>query len=377
MISQETPQLGPLQRRQALPALTGVRFLAAFYVVLFHSLPWLRSRYSLPVALQTFFGHGYLAVDLFFILSGFILAYTYEGQIEGKKYRIRFWIARFARIYPVYFLSLFLAFWFERGLSATARIVVLAMVQAWNPFAPQFTGAWNYPAWSLSVEAFFYLLFPFVLPWMSRKAGRFSLPVIALLLAVCVLLHTPIQGLGLLDLSSTVVRTVPLPVLRLPEFLVGMAIGLRRLSQEGHSPSARSPLYLYLAVAGIFLALSFPLGVWVSLVAIPFSVLVYELAAGDTFLVKFLSTRAMVLLGGASYAVYLLQFPVRSWTRVIFQHLPNGFARFGAPATPFILVGFSILVFRFWEEPCRRALRSWLGERRPAKVELDSSPSTT
>jgi peptidoglycan/LPS O-acetylase OafA/YrhL len=191
------------------------------------------------------------------------------------------------------------------------------------------------------------------------------------------LLHTPIQGLGLLDLSSTIVRILPLPVLRLPEFLVGMAIGLRYLNQTRDISASRSSLYLYLAVAGIFHFLSLPLGVWVSLVAIPFTVLVYELAAGDTLLVKFLSTRLMLLLGGASYAVYLLQFPVRSWTRVFFQHLPNGFARFGAPATPFILVGFSILVFRFREEPCRWALRSWLGDRRPAKAEPDSSPSTT
>jgi peptidoglycan/LPS O-acetylase OafA/YrhL len=118
-----------------------VRFFAAFYVVLFHGLPWLRQKYALPGSLQTFLGNGYLAVNLFFILSGFILAYTYDGQIEGKTNRLHFWEARFARIYPVYFLSLVLAFWFERGLSFGARTAVLLMVQAWNPRTPELTGS--------------------------------------------------------------------------------------------------------------------------------------------------------------------------------------------------------------------------------------------
>jgi peptidoglycan/LPS O-acetylase OafA/YrhL len=118
-----------------------VRFFAAFYVVLFHVLPWLRQKYALPGSLQTFLGNGYLAVNLFFILSGFILAYTYDGQIEGKTNRLHFWEARFARIYPVYFLSLVLAFWFERGLSFGARTAVLLMVQAWNPRTPELTGS--------------------------------------------------------------------------------------------------------------------------------------------------------------------------------------------------------------------------------------------
>src|SRR5579863_596949 len=99
---------GQLSKRPPLQALTGVRFLAAFYVVLFHSLPWLRNKYQVPETLQIFLGNGYLAVSLFFILSGFILAYTYEGQIEGSRNLFRFWQARFARIYPVYFLSLLL-----------------------------------------------------------------------------------------------------------------------------------------------------------------------------------------------------------------------------------------------------------------------------
>jgi peptidoglycan/LPS O-acetylase OafA/YrhL len=352
-----------------------VRFLAAFYVVLFHGLPWLRQKYVLPSALQTFLGNGYLAVNLFFILSGFILAYTYEGQIDGKTNRLHFWEARFARIYPVYFLSLVLAFWFERGLTFGARTAVLLMVQAWNPRTPELTGAWNYPAWTLSVEAFFYLCFPFLLPWLSRKSGRMLSWTMGLLLVVCVVMHSPIQGLGDLDRSSLFINIVPLPLLRIPEFLLGMVIGLRLLRAEAAGQNTGSPSRVYLAVLGALLILSLPLGVWVSLVTIPFAVLVYELAIGDSMLAKLLSGRLMVLLGSASYAVYLLQFPVRSWTRVIFSHFPEKLEHLGAPLTPLILVLFSISVFKCWEEPGRKALRSWFARRKlhAAKVRVSDS----
>jgi peptidoglycan/LPS O-acetylase OafA/YrhL len=353
------PQLAGLtQHRRTLPALTGIRFLAAFYVVLFHGLPWMQQKFSLPRTLQTFLGNGYLAVNLFFILSGFILAYTYEGQIDGKMNRLHFWEARFARIYPVYFLSLVLAFWFERGLSLGTRIAVLGMVQAWNPRTPRLTGAWNYPAWTLSVEAFFYLCFPLVLPWLSRRSIRTLSWMMLFLLAVCVVVHTPVQGLGDFDRSSVLTKTVPLPVLRIPEFLLGMAIGLKLLRNEAAGQNSGNTLSLYLAAISALVILSLPLGVWVSLVVIPFAILVYELAIGGSFLAKLLSTPFMILLGSASYAVYLLQFPMRSWTRVFFSRLPEKLASLGTPLTPLILVLFSILVLKFWEEPCRRALRS-------------------
>src|SRR5580704_1571580 len=373
MTSTQSRPLSLTRYRRALPALTGIRFFAAFYVVLFHGLPWLRQKFTLPRALETFLANGYLAVTLFFVLSGFILAYTYEGQINSKTKRLHFWEARFARIYPVYLLSLMLAFWFERGLSLGTRIAVLGMVQAWNPRAPQLNGAWNYPAWTLSVEAFFYLCFPFLLPWTSRRSGRTLFWIMGLMLAICVAVHTPIQGLGDLDRSSLLINIVPLPLLRIPEFLLGMVIGLKLLRNEAAGQNAGSPWKVYIAVLGALLILSLPLGVWVSLVTIPFAVLVYELAIGGSVLAKFLSKSFMILLGSASYAVYLLQFPVRSWARVIFSHLPEKLAHLGTPLTPLILVLFSILIFKFWEEPCRRALRSRFAAAKLPSAEVPAS----
>jgi peptidoglycan/LPS O-acetylase OafA/YrhL len=163
--------------------------------------------------------------------------------------------------------------------------------------------------------------------------------------------------------------------LRIPEFLLGMVIGLELLRDEAAGQNTGSPLKVYLAVLGALLILSLPLGVWVSLVTIPFAVLVYELAIGNSVLAKTLSTKFMVLLGSASYAVYLLQFPVRSWARVIFSHFPGKLAHLGAPLTPVILVLFSILVFKLWEEPCRRVFRSWFAAGKLRAAEIRDSQS--
>lgn len=347
------------KHRRSLPALTGIRFFAAFYVVLFHGLPWALQRYDLPQPVQTFFSNGYLAVSLFFLLSGFILAYTYEGQIAGRVQRLHFWQARFARIYPVYFLSLLLAYYFERNLPLTAQAAVLAMVQAWNPWRPGMASVWNYPAWSLSVEAFFYLVFPFVLPWMSRRRNRDLAMLLGVLLAACALLRTPIQGFGDWARSASS-PAAPLLLMRLPEFLVGMILGIWLLREvQPSSGGNRHQIRVTLAVVAALVLLSAPIGSWVSLVFVPFAVLVYELAARRSWLARVLSTKTMLLLGGASYCVYLLQYPVRSWVRVIFSVLPASYAALGAPLTPLILVVVSVLVYRLWEEPSRRALRRW------------------
>jgi peptidoglycan/LPS O-acetylase OafA/YrhL len=221
-------------------------------------------------------------------------------------------------------------------------------------------GAWNYPAWTLSAEAFFYICFPFVVPWLSRRGDRALFWLTALFLLICAFGHTPVKGLG--DWKSHAAffeRFVPLPVLRMPEFLVGVVMGLIFLRRESGDKQVSRPLRVYPAVLLTLAVLSLFEHNPVSLVILPFSVLVYELARGGSLLAWFLSTRAMVLLGGASYSVYLLRYPVASWTRLLFSHAPLRFARLGELAGPLILVIFSILVVLCWEEPARKTLRRW------------------
>lgn len=365
-MSDVTPAIAPTGRGALLP-LTGVRFFAAFYVVLFHALPALRTHYHLPLFFATFLANGSLAVGFFFVLSGFILTYTYSAKLRDSTTLWAFWQSRFARIYPVYFLSLLLAWWFQTHLAVVQRLAVLCMVQAWNPFAPDLAGVWNYPAWSLSAEAFFYLAFPFVLPWLSQLTRPSLLSITCFLVAISVFGHTITQVLGNVNHSSGFGRFLPLPLIRLPEFLIGMALGQLFL----RSGPAYRPIRVYGAVLATLVLLSLPIGSWVSFVIIPFALLTYDLASGGGPVARLLSTPVMLLLGGASYAIYLLQYPVRAWVRLLFSMAPANLWSLGQILTPIILIFFSIIVFRLWEEPWRRTLRGWfarVGSRSTSNV---------
>jgi peptidoglycan/LPS O-acetylase OafA/YrhL len=343
---------GSSARRPPLGALTGVRFLAAFYVVVFHTLPFLKSHFQLHPAAEQFISNGNLAVAFFYLLSGFILAYTYEGKIGNLHDYGRYLRARFARIYPVYLLSLILALPFQLKTSFAAKLAVLIMVQAWNPANPSLAGAWNYPAWSLSVEAFFYLTFPLFLISMSKCSSRTLRLMTMVFLLLSIALHTPTMVLGVWT-GTVHGLPAPLPILRLPEFLVGVASGLLFLK----SGRRTLPSYLfYVAAATAAVLLSAPIGSWVSLIMIPIALMVYELTFSEGFPGRFFSSGPVALLGGASYAIYLLQYPVRAWTKVLFDYAGPALSFVGSVLTPFLLIAFSIAVFRYWEEPARKRL---------------------
>jgi len=362
---EDSPHLSPdspgRARNPSLPALTGIRFFAAFYVVLTHSLPWIKNRVSLPLPIANFLSNGYLAVCLFFLLSGFILSYTYSGLAPGVQNYAKFWEARFARIYPVYLFSLLLALPFQiHTLTLKSTVAVLLMVQAWNPLHPEMSGAWNYPAWSLSVEAFFYLCFPFIQMRIASMSRRAIQLLGAGALLVCILCHTPIQGLGIWNPNAVAPIPIPLPILRFPEFLLGMLMGNYFVR---FGSVTRRPFLALLAILASILSLSITAGPWVSIAVLPFVVLLYSLASSRDAITAFFSHPVMFLLGGASYSVYLLQLPVRDWVRSLFSHTTASLKQLNAPLTPVILVLFSILVFRYLEEPLRRTIRRGLAAR--------------
>jgi len=349
------------QIRAGLPALTGLRFLAAFYVVVFHGLPWVEQRFRLPEFVLQFLRHGTTAVSLFFLLSGFILSYTYLEKLNSRRALYNFWVARFARVYPVYLLSMLIAFPFHMHLGAPIKVAVLVMVQTWNPFRPEWGGAWNYPAWSLSVEAFFYLVFPFFQKWVEKQTNKVVIIILGISTAACVIARTPLQSIGEHQYLAFGLGLSPLPILRLPEFLLGVSLG-NYFARGG--VSFRNSSYVYLSLLATFILLSLPIGSWVSFVVIPFAATIYGIASTSTMLSTCLSSRLMVLLGGASYCVYLLQAPIRDLVRVASeQYMPEVVARVATPATPLILVLCSVFIFKTWEEPSRRAIRQWLALR--------------
>jgi peptidoglycan/LPS O-acetylase OafA/YrhL len=357
-----TPEL--TAHRGSLGALTGIRFFAAFYVVLFHTRIAAVLLEHGHRAAAYFFMSGYLAVPLFFLLSGFILAYTYRGQIERPGDSRRFWEARFARIWPVYAVSLLLSsvpsFTFPPLGSALAA---LFMVQAWNPFNLGLGGVWNLVCWTLSVEAFFYLCFPWLQIWIERCSSRAQLLIIGLSLLICLWLNSAARTLGYIP--EGIFWWIPLPLLHLSEFVTGVGMGnyfLRRSAvASGHSGSSilkGAGTWTYVSAATTIALLCRLQGRWTSLVVVAFSALIFGLAAERTLLSRFLSTKTMLLGGGISYSIYLMQMPLKGWVLSIADrfHVESQFLRMAITAVALILV--CLLLFKFLEDPARKLLRS-------------------
>jgi peptidoglycan/LPS O-acetylase OafA/YrhL len=199
---------------------------------------------------------------------------------------------------------------------------------------------------------------PFGVQSQLTKVFRKTLLILGVIAAIIAILgHTPTQGLGSWDRNTLAGMWIPLPVLRFPEFLVGMVLGNLFLRDRSVS---RKTFLTTMAALGAVLLLSVPIGPWVSLVVLPFELLIYCLASSHDPLTALLSRPLFILLGGASYSLYLLQLPIRNCVRVLIPRISSNLAALSAPPTPLILILVSILVFRIWEEPMRRAIRRWL-----------------
>jgi peptidoglycan/LPS O-acetylase OafA/YrhL len=365
-------------RRPELLILTSVRALAALEVVFLHTLFDLggRSVLALPWIVRELLTRGGLAVSFFFVLSGFILAYTYcddDGALRGTSKK--FWRARAARIYPLYFLGFVMdahrAISFFLGSAASlagavvkigiASLAYLTLLQSWHP---RVTNAWNTPGWSLSVEAFFYAIFPALLTLTRRwRPARFFSTAIALW-AVPIAIYTVLYHSRTVDLSTPAVQTFwrSFPPLRLSEFILGVGAG--RLFLSGRLERHLKLLRVAGIVAGALVlalpifSLLLPDAVVANTLDAPlFAVIILAAARGAIPTPRWLNAPLLVLLGRASYAVYILHMPFRT----IFLKLATSLG-FGAPS-PTLLISYvisiellCILLFLCFEDPLRRLI---------------------
>jgi peptidoglycan/LPS O-acetylase OafA/YrhL len=362
-------------RRPHLAALTGLRFLAAFWVVAHHYLPPYLT--GAPTAVLNLVNEGNAAVTLFFVLSGFVLTYTYVGgpALVGAR-RSRFWIARVARIYPSYLLAMLLAAPFVllesvRGIGAgpvgelVTFLLTLTMTHA---FVPAMSVRWNTPGWSLGAEALFYALFPLLVALSGRLARR---PLLAIaLLWVASVVVPAWYALWVVpgrweELELWRRFTYYLPVFHLPVFLIGTVIARLVIARPSGAPSGAAPaafgLAAVLGVVGLFVD-DMPYGFQLEGMLAPlFGLLIYGLALGGGWVGRLLATPLLVLLGEASYALYILQEPTWRWASVAADWLSGRPG--GLQSSPLYFVGFalglivvSIVVFKWVERPARQAI---------------------
>ena len=361
-----------MHARPAIPQLTSLRFFAALHVVLFHNLYLYGDSLQLPLLAKNFVSIGFTAVYFFFILSGFILAYVYGETLAGGRHGwglSAFWAKRIARIYPLFFLGMMLdaprvfSYFLGTGglFAGTAKIFTAAganllLIQAWFPrIAP----TWNSPGWSLSDEAFFYLLFPFAALRIRGMPAKY-LPIFLIALALFSLLIILPFVLALDPTAKnstwgTMARYNP--ILHLAEFVFG--IGLERLF------SLHKFTLKWGFIAGV---LGIVLVAWIS-PRIPilflhngamtpiFGVLIFSVASGNGFLSGCLNKRSLVLLGNSSYALYILHQHLKTY--IVWLAARPGLGPspllFGSYLT--VILAASIFAHLLIEEPARKRLQ--------------------
>jgi peptidoglycan/LPS O-acetylase OafA/YrhL len=357
-----------MERKLQLLPLLGVRFVVVMYVVAFHFAgPLLQGA---PRLLTKVFRAG-VGMDAFFLLSGFVLTYGY-GTIDGVAARQRFWQSRCARIYPNYLLSLVLCAPFvlahARADPALSLLVVtglaaLLLVQAWHPST---VALWNLPSWSLSVEVFLYVIFP----WAIARVQAMRRLLLAALMVWLTTLAAPIIYLlagshGWLRSEtesswSMFVRT--LPPFFVPAFLLGVLLGLHFERNHHRVGTTLGAMVSYAGMAGVcaLLLLSdlIPFVLNNALVLPFFGMVVYGLAVGGGPIARLLSRPALLMLGEASYAIYILQAPIQAWTYTVLHRLVARFVNISPRAEAFIelltIIVASLVVVRWFERPARR-----------------------
>lgn len=351
---------GRLPRVKHLNALTGIRFFAALFVAIYHFWPVA----GLPDPVKVVVKSGFMGVSFFFMLSGFIMVYNYVPKAEGLN-KAKYWWVRVARIYPIYFIAMLISLpgflkSLEGGISA-AFPHLLTRFTAVHAWIPSHIDGWNTPSWSLSCEAFFYLLFPFLLPWFAKLNSK-SARVLFVVCALAALVGPVLSVILRLEPKSAAYYFLYYsPLFHTPQFFAGAALG--RIYLEDSAPKPQTAT-LWLAGA-ILVGLMFvfygqAIFVQCGVMLAPFAMLIWALAKGDGLLTKFLSSGPMQLLGDASYSLYILHAPVFAYLSLVVPALKKDPPMWmvGAIYLP-VAVLVSILAFLFIEKPARKAIRTW------------------
>lgn len=358
---------------------TSMRGIAALLVVLYHLQFGTQVHFSWESA-TPFFEKGYLWVDLFFILSGFVISYSARADERAPYSRGQiktFYVSRFARIYPLHLVCLVLLLCvlgtknllahftsigavdptFGSALSVTAFFEQLFLLNAWG-----FTGVvgWNIPSWSISAEMFAYLLFPLAAALIARWR-RSSLAAIALGAALFYLWVG--ETTGILDIVKGAA---------LLRCLSGFGLGMIVYAVRGRIEQLGAGSLGVLQGVGVAIALATMVGGFNDVFAVPGFVLLVAASWPDRgWLAYLLKAQPLHRLGELSYSVYLNHFWVLAGWHFVMDRLLMvlGFEPYAARAI--ILAGglFLVLVishfsYLYVEGPARLAIVSRYAARR-------------
>ena len=379
-----------------LPPLTGLRFFAAFFILAGHAAPVMLKLTPNP---QLVFNvtNCFLEVgmQLFFVLSGFVIHYNYAdvGRLPHARNLARFYIARFARIYPLYLLFLTLQIVLH-GADLRALPFFLGLTQSWVYMiikgVPLIGRLSSSITWSISTEWFFYCLYPIVAWLLAITRHRLTaalvltaLALLGLVQAVFIYFHDQevnafaqaVWGTPGVDSFYGWLLAYS-PVGRLPPFLIGIATahifmtGYGRSVGESERRQGIVLLTLALACAISMCGAQSVGNRYVNAIALfvyPLSiaVIIFCCASYRSLFSLALSVPLLIACGDASYSIYLFHLSILEVTKVrdvlpwtSYDLLYVG-VRFAAAVL--ITIAFSVVMYRVYEAPARTATRALLG----------------
>lgn len=337
-----------------LTTLTPLRGIAALIVVVFHCnimfIPFIPQGYT------RFLDNGWLWVDFFFVLSGFIMCYAYgkyfSGGVKWDAYK-RYAGARFARVYPLHFITTIWAFvsvvlilksathldpFFAEVLNPKALPACLLLIQSLHLF---FTPPLNSPSWSLSTEWWIYMIFPFMVTYFTHLKGVWKPVMVLFIVGFYVFLRyvigpqtyfhpgfehaVPKSAMGPLTYfhpGPTLNILTDFGLFRcLAGFITGMLTFTFYQHRSGYKFFSRDWFFI-LCLFGMLAAMHF--GIIDLLIVAFFPVIILSAAYNITTIKRILNFRLLQRLGDWSFSIYMVHVPI-IWTFTIFAFKKNRF----------------------------------------------------
>ncbi len=346
-------------------ALTGLRFLAAFHVLILHELPDQIANAG-PIVSELL--ERTAAVSIFFVLSGFLMSLGRGTRDWESGEWLVFLKKRVAKVMPVYYIG-FLAFlpifllrlsWMDDANLSDGIFPALANLLHLQSFLPHFEEPWyiNRPAWTIGVFMTFYLMFPTIHSWFLRKSAL----VVGILFWVFFVLSQLLVAIleFNLDMNSTQLEILhKFPLVRAFEFLMGVAAGTwLNLRDESFTVEAKYtfPIAISTVLLFVFLPPIFSNYIHNGLLTPLFVLLFLSSSHGTDRTMNLLRSGPIHRMGEASYSFYILHLPLANYISLTIIYLLGYSMRFTIEfliLDILIVLPISLWFYNKIEEPMR------------------------
>jgi peptidoglycan/LPS O-acetylase OafA/YrhL len=353
-----------------LDQLTFTRFAVIFLVLTYHGTAGFYTSFASGGAISALLRSAPTGVGYLYVLSGFVMSLVYFRPNE--KFDIKgYWRTRFIRIYPLYIIAfLLICYYYIDGVFGIKPQKILANVFVLQAWFPAYSQSFNYASWSMTVEFFFYSVFPFLTLWAYRQSTRKLVWTALIFWAVSQTIYY-ILWIGYFpEYGGFIVYS---PIFHLNSFIMGVVGGIWYL-REGRQQETK-PITILLVLAGsILLAAMYTLVSTVYYPSLPHNLqpmagllapvlvlIIVALAMDKSRLSDFLNRPILVNLGEISYAVYILHVPIAWLYERALEHsaLANPRLIFEITFLP-LIISIGLIAHFYIDSPLRKWLRNTL-----------------